>query len=196
MDLVNMWPADCLKVVSKREIPLNRWTHVFVTYDGSSKASGVKIYMDGKLQPTTVEADRLKSTIHTDVPFRLGQRSPDNPVDGFGIQDVRIYDRVLTSEEVQSLAENTRAAYLLGKSAERRNAGENDEMYECWLKAFDKEYQETMDTCAKHERIATETWPGAREARVEGERPTPEAAFFLSRGDYNKPREKVPPATP
>ena len=34
--LVNKWPENALKVVARGEIPLNTWTHVFVTYDGSS----------------------------------------------------------------------------------------------------------------------------------------------------------------
>jgi mono/diheme cytochrome c family protein len=197
MNLVNKWPDDCLKVISKKEVPLNRWTHVFVTYDGSCKASGVKIYVDGKSQITTVEADRLKSSIHTTVPFRLGQRSPDGaPVDGFGIQDVRIYDRVLAPEEVQSLAENLRAAYLLGKSAERRKAGENDEVYECWLKNFDEEYQDAMDVNVKHEKIATEIQARGTEALVMAERTNSAVAYVLFRGDYDKRRDKVTPATP
>ena len=41
--LVNQWPDNALKVATRGEIPMNAWTHVFVTYDGSSQAAGVKI---------------------------------------------------------------------------------------------------------------------------------------------------------
>jgi hypothetical protein len=127
----------------------------------------------------------------------LGQRSPDGaPLDGFGIQDVRIYDRVLAPEEVQSLAENSRAAYLLGKSAERRKAGENDEVYESWLKNFDKEYQDAMDANAKHEKIASEIQARGTEALVMAERTNSAVAYVLFRGDYDQRRDKVTPATP
>src|ERR1700743_1067997 len=69
--IVNKWPEDGLKVVANKDIPFRRWTHVFVTYDGSSKAAGVKIYVNGELQASTPQADKLKGTIRTTVPFRV-----------------------------------------------------------------------------------------------------------------------------
>ena len=47
--IVSKWPDDALKVVANKPITFKRWTHVFITYDGSAKASGVKIYVDGEL---------------------------------------------------------------------------------------------------------------------------------------------------
>ena len=44
--LVHEWPDDALKVVARGEVPPGVWTHVFVTYDGSGQASGVKIYIE------------------------------------------------------------------------------------------------------------------------------------------------------
>src|SRR5207302_3104147 len=45
--LHHMWPRNSLKVVTKDAVPLNEWTHVTVTYDGSSRAAGVKVYLNG-----------------------------------------------------------------------------------------------------------------------------------------------------
>ncbi|MBC8114682.1 MAG: DUF1549 domain-containing protein, partial [Candidatus Saccharimonas sp.] len=45
--LVYRWPDEALHVVSKTEVPIGKWTHVFATYDGSSKAEGFKLYIDG-----------------------------------------------------------------------------------------------------------------------------------------------------
>ena len=50
---------------------LKEWTHICVTYDGSKKAGGVKIYYDGKQQPVNVAADKLQSTIKAQVPFKI-----------------------------------------------------------------------------------------------------------------------------
>lgn len=41
----------------------SKWHVVAYTYDGSSKASGVKIYLDGKLEQMTVESDTLSGSI-------------------------------------------------------------------------------------------------------------------------------------
>ena len=40
--LVHAWPADALKVATKASLPREAWTHVFVTHDGSGRASGAE----------------------------------------------------------------------------------------------------------------------------------------------------------
>src|SRR5205823_11092045 len=80
--IVSKWPGDAIKVVSNNPIKTNQWTHVFVTYDGSSQSSGVKVYIDGVEQPVTVEANTLKNSIRTKVSMKLAQRHTTARLDG------------------------------------------------------------------------------------------------------------------
>ena len=60
--LVHAWPADALKVATREPLPRDAWTHVFVTHDGSGKASGLKVFLNGKpadLEVTERHAERL-----------------------------------------------------------------------------------------------------------------------------------------
>ncbi|MGH7137843.1 MAG: DUF1549 domain-containing protein, partial [Pirellulales bacterium] len=98
--IVNKWPDDALKAVSNNPIKANEWTHVFVTYDGSAQAGGVKVYINGQPQPVNVEANALKSTIRTEVPFKLAQRHSTSRLDEMLIEDVRLYGRALPSADV------------------------------------------------------------------------------------------------
>ena len=50
-EIVNKWDENALKVTSKLPLQPNQWYHVLLTYDGSSKAAGVKLYLNGALQP-------------------------------------------------------------------------------------------------------------------------------------------------
>src|SRR5690606_12287125 len=93
--IVSKWPEDALKVVSRGAVEPNKWTHVFLTYDGSSKAAGVKIYIDGPLQDTERANDQLQSTLRTKAPFKIGQRNNGDSVVNAGVQDLRIYSRAL-----------------------------------------------------------------------------------------------------
>ena len=52
--IIHKWPDDALKVVATNELHADKWTHVFVTYDGSGKAAGVKVYVNGQPQATSV----------------------------------------------------------------------------------------------------------------------------------------------
>ena len=107
--IIHKWPDDALKVVSDGTLKPNDWNHVLVTYDGSGKASGIKIYLDGKLRTNKVDADALKSSIRTKVPFKLGQRSNSSKVEEAIFQDLRVYGRALSAEEVDRLVNATRA---------------------------------------------------------------------------------------
>ena len=101
--IIHRWPEDALKVSTKSKLQERQWHHVFVTYDGSSKASGITIYVDGQQQELKVDVDSLKNTIKTSKPLFAGRRNPGSPFTGL-IDDIRIFARQLKAAEVQTLA--------------------------------------------------------------------------------------------
>ena len=68
--------TDALKVVGKTPVasrisgPMSR-----VTYDGSGKAAGVKIFVNGVQQDDECRGRQAQITIRTNVPLKIGQRS-------------------------------------------------------------------------------------------------------------------------
>ena len=58
-----------------RPLPLNRWSELVVSYDGSSRASGIAFYLDGAPLETEVVRDHL----YKDINYRreAGDRSSD-----------------------------------------------------------------------------------------------------------------------
>lgn len=83
-------------------IPLNEFVHLLTFYDGENLA----IYINGKLSVLTP----FRSQPHDkSTPFLIGALHSKSQVAGFFngvIDDVRIYDRVLTEEEISWLANN------------------------------------------------------------------------------------------
>ena len=104
--LIHHWPDDAIKVVSKTALQPGRWQHVMVTYDGSRRAAGARIYIDGKPQPVDVLSDKLKGTMRTKVPLTIARRHKTSPVNGVALQDLRIYGRNLSAAEVEQLADS------------------------------------------------------------------------------------------
>jgi hypothetical protein len=45
--LAHFWPDNAIVELSTQEIPKSKWLQLTLTYDGSSKAEGLKIYSDG-----------------------------------------------------------------------------------------------------------------------------------------------------
>lgn len=195
--IVNTWPGDALKVVAAEQVPANQWTHVTVTYDGSGKASGVKVFYNGQPQKTNVEADKLQNTIRTTVPFKLGQRNTSGPLSGLTIQDLRIYKQSLSPAEIESLAKVSRFAGILTKVADQRTDGEKNELYQWWLGSFDKAYQDLTSKVSSLEKEQAAIKARGTVAHVMQEKAMEEpSAFVLFRGEYDKRRDPVKAGTP
>lgn len=194
--IIHKWQDDALKVVSQNQVKANEWAHVLVTYDGTMKAAGAKVYINGELQKTNVQADGLKNTTKTTVPFKLGQRHNTSPLPGVTINDVRVYDRALTDAEVAALAKTSRFAALLAKAADQRTPDENNELYQWWLTAKDQPYQSAVADVQKLEREMTEIKARGTIAHIMNEKTEPAMAFVLFRGEYDKRRDQVAPNTP
>jgi Protein of unknown function (DUF1553)/Protein of unknown function (DUF1549)/Concanavalin A-like lectin/glucanases superfamily/Planctomycete cytochrome C len=194
--LVHNWPDDALKVIAKKELPKDRWNHVCVTYDGSSKAQGVKIFVNGEAQEVTVDKDVLKSSIRTESPFRIGERDTGSRVEHAGLQELNIFGRELKPGEVRDLAALPRLKWLASKPADARNQAETNELFATWLGAMDTPYQESVGI---NDRLMKES-KGIRErgtvAHVMREREMPAEAYVLNRGEYDQRRDKVAPGTP
>ncbi|MFM7148756.1 MAG: DUF1549 domain-containing protein, partial [Gemmataceae bacterium] len=110
LGLHHMWPGNSLKVRTRNAVPINAWTHVAATYDGSSKASGVRLYLDGQSQDLEVIRDGLWKDITYEggePDLAIGYRFRDNGFKGGAVDDFRVYNRELSRLEVAQLAGNT-----------------------------------------------------------------------------------------
>jgi hypothetical protein len=194
--VVHQWPQDGLKVVAKEALAPGEWAHVFATYDGSGKASGVQIYINGRAQEKEVQADALKGSIRTAVGLTVGRRQADSPIAGLVIQDLRLYGRALSAAEVGRLASTTRATWLVSRPVDRRSSGETQELLAWWLPTFDAQYAGLAENLARLEQEHLAIRSRATIAHVMHERNQPPMAYVLFRGEYDKRRDKVTPATP
>jgi len=194
--LVHEWPDNTLKVVSKMALPKNRWSHVCVTYDGSSKAKGLRIYINGEGQEVNADKDKLTRSIRTEAPFKLGQRDTGSKVENLGLQDVRIYSRELKAAEIHAEAVIPRLKWLAGKTDDPRTKEDEEDCYSLWLSELDAPYQDASDALACLQEEQKGIVGRGTVAHVMKERDTPPEAYLLNRGEYDKRGEKVTPATP
>lgn len=196
MHLIHSWPDKALKVVSKTQVPANEWVHVTVTYDGSRKASGVQIYINGAAQERNVENDRLdESSTRTNTSWRLGQRAGGSPFTG-AVHDLRIFTKTLDASEVDSLAKLSRFQATLAMSPEDRSEQDIGELYRYWLGRFDDAWKERSEKLAAFEKEDAEIRARGTIAHVMNERAEPASAYVLFRGEYDQRREQVFPGTP
>jgi len=74
--LDHVYPDNAIVIESLNEIPKKEWVQVTMTYDGSSKAEGLSIYMNGKKQETTTSFDNLYKDIIFHGLRLYGKKSP------------------------------------------------------------------------------------------------------------------------
>ncbi len=191
--IVNRWPANALKVVTT-DNPLQpgEWQHVFVTYDGSSKPAGLRIFINGRPARTRGETDTLTDSIRTTVPLRVGQRSKDQFLSNGQVQDVRVYSRTLAPDEVRSLAEDSPAQLLLALPAERRTASHTNALFEFYLLNRDPGFTQARAELARLEAERNAIKARSPVTHVQRERmDSMPVARVLFRGLYDKPRDTV-----
>jgi hypothetical protein len=107
--LINSWMSNSLRETGTL-YPVNDfvWHHIAVTYDGSSSPDGLKIYVDSMEEATIVGPHSLSSTIRNSVSFKIGARSEGGEAIHHltgDVDDVRIYNRALSAEEIQQIYE-------------------------------------------------------------------------------------------
>ncbi|MBM4058945.1 MAG: DUF1549 domain-containing protein, partial [Planctomycetes bacterium] len=140
MHVIHAWPDDALKVVADAQLPANAWTLVTLTYDGSGKAEGVKIYYDGAPQATRAQNDSFqRHSIKTGVPLTIGSRTPGSPAHGVGLAGLELYGRNLSAAEVGGLSQAGLLADIAElPAAERPKAAGG--LYDWWLGTKDEAF--------------------------------------------------------
>jgi hypothetical protein len=97
--LIHHWNRNALAVVSENPLASDAWYLLTVTYDGSSQAAGLKLYLDGHPIAVRTEVDSLQDTIRNQVPAWLGQRSRSLRLEGT-VAEFAWFDRALNPAEV------------------------------------------------------------------------------------------------
>ena len=116
--LIHFWPGNAISIRATAELRLNTWTHVVVTNDGSSRAAGLKIYVNGQLTATEV----MKDTLTRDITggggdnISLGERSRDRGFKGGAVDEFRVFGRELTPLEALATFNPTAADTALGST--------------------------------------------------------------------------------
>ena len=195
--MIHHKPADAIHVRTKETLEPTQWTHVFVTYDGSGRASGVRIYLNGVGQPVDVIHDALTGSIRTNWHLHIGRRNSSTYFPGV-IDDVRIYGRSLTAAEVSTLAQTNPAAAILATARQDRTEKQQQSLRQYYLRNHDTEYgrlNTRLESLREREKeIRKES--AKLTVMVMQEMDTPRSTFLLKRGAYDQHGQMVQPGTP
>ncbi|MEW4453487.1 DUF1553 domain-containing protein [Bremerella sp. JC817] len=181
--LIHFWPGNAISIQAKQEFPLNTWQQVVVTYDGSSKASGLKIYVEGVPVEVDVVRDQLTKQItgggHDHI--AIGERFRDRGFKQGEVDEFALYDKCLTPAEVSVLQDD-------------RPSPEAVSEYVAWK--LDEVSLGLQQQLADARQARNKAYDQAKEIMVMRELDEPRPTFLLARGSYDAPADPVSPMTP
>lgn len=201
--LTHVAPANGIDLKTKQKITPRQWQHLLLSYDGSSKAKGVKLYIDGKEAALEVITDNLQQSmmyakdeanwgIHN---FKIGQdhESITNAV----FDEFRAYKRELSALEARQLAgEADLIASLLKTPAGALTLAQKEQLFEYYLLSYDQAYEQVQEKLFAEYGKENELLTNQEEVMIYAERKGLRPTFLLERGEYDAPTEEVFAATP
>jgi len=194
--LIHHWNDDALKVRTKgNQVKRDTWQHIAITYDGSAKPAGLKIYVGGKFNGFDTEADTLKSSTRTAAPFQLARRKTANLISNIALQQIQFYDHVLAVDTIARQAATPEVRKLLAAAPDKRDGKAIDRLFE----VMDDNDQPLMQAAKKLQDLEGEMKSVRERAtvtHVQQEKMNSKAmAYILFRGEYDKRKDEVEPGT-
>lgn len=201
--LGHFFPGNAIRVQATEDIDFKDWKHVGFTYDGSSRAAGMKLYVSGRELPVKIIRDQLYKDIdylkewgdldNTKVAdadagdlitLRVGGRTLDSGLRNASLDELRAYDTELSAVEMAKLA---------GISLKPEDAV----WFDWYAREIDGPCRAALGKLLQARQTENDFSTHLTELMVMKEckgprRDTP----FLKRGDFRQPDDIVQPGTP
>jgi len=197
--LIHFWPGNAARVQAKEAVPTGQWSHLIMTYDGSSKASGLKILLNGKPMELEIVKDHLTKEVdnwHTPngglvrQHLVLGERYRDRGFVKGQIDEFQMFDREISDLEARLLYKMESESQILDTS------NKTEELYSHFLATS---YLPAMSLRSALQ-AARSDWNNVMDSlediSVMRELEEPKPAYVLTRGAYDAHGEAVTANTP
>jgi hypothetical protein len=196
-DMVHNPPHNMLSVRTVEKMPQGKWVHIAMTYDGSSRAAGVKLYIDGVEAKTEIYRDHLTRTSfprggHSLLGSFYGlafgtRRGQEEFMDG-AVDEIRVFTKSLNPLEVRYLHDPAAVASL---KAETLQAALTD-----LLASQDERMAEAKATLKKARETEGRVESTIPQLMVAHDAPVDRPNYILDRGIYDKYLKETPAGIP
>ncbi|RIV71541.1 DUF1553 domain-containing protein [Flagellimonas aequoris] len=197
------YPNNAIRVRSCDPLLPEQWAHVGVTYDGSSEAKGIRIFINGKLQEFEVLRDNLYKSI---VPYLNNSNGTYGIVFGYqfnaqgfpngALDEFKIFDVELSQFEMNLLAKNNDYKEQL-MALPKENLKQNEQLKEFYLLRKSKEMETEREQLALARKAENDTLSGIPEIMVMKDiQDSVRTTYVLERGNYDSHGEQVGPGLP
>jgi hypothetical protein len=194
--MTHSWPDSAIEIQTKDRLDTGEWYHIVLNSDGTGRAGGLKLFVDGKPAEVAVLHDSLSGAIATTAPLRLGDAAIATPFKG-GLDDLRLYDHTMSAAEIAQAFTDEPARAALFIASGKRTKEQNQRLRDWYLRfaapgEMRAAYNEACRLNARKEEL---DWT-VLSTMVMEDMEQPRDTYVLARGDYQNRTEKVTPGVP
>jgi hypothetical protein len=195
-NLIHEEKKSAIVVRSKTRISRKEWVHLAFTYDGSGKAAGVRLFINGRPQEVDVVADNLAGSIRTTAPLQLARRTGGSASPETCFQDVRVYARALGVDEMARLPHEDLAAEVIRRPVAEWSEDDRKIAADFFLQQVDRTAMDLRAEIARRETEFQRATAGGFVMSIAKERESRPVGFALHRGSYDAIRTRVEAGVP
>jgi hypothetical protein len=196
--LIHFWPGNSIRVRTRTPIPLEQWIHVTMTYDGSSRAGGLKIWIDGKKADTEIVRDNLYKNVSGGGgdTITIGERFRDNGFSAGLVDEFKVFNRQLMALEISQVHDGESLAAALEVPKEEIKGDRLEKLRQFYLATFNEPYRAQIEVLRGVRQQLCGLQDGLTEIMTMEELEPRRQTHLLQRGAYDAPTTAVEPMTP
>ncbi|WP_316792138.1 DUF1553 domain-containing protein [Pedobacter frigoris] len=199
LNMAHAYPANAITKLSTADVPRNKWIQLTMTYDGSSSASGLKLYLDGSELKMETIVDKLDKDIlfggGSQPGLQIGAWWRGRGLKEGVVDDIAVYNRNLSPIEVAILAKKMNWNQIVSKY-DRLTDLELNSLRQYYFAVVDPQIKKEGEELKLLRTTLADSTENIQELMVMREMSTPKKTFLLKRGNYDMPGEQVFPNTP
>ena len=191
------WPAYSINIVSDDVVPPGEWSLIAIATDGSNKAAGFHIFVNGVESFVRVIHDDAQSASGINGAAQLGASGEKGANQFAGaLADVTIVSGTARLKELPAQWQRQALAFAAETPASTRTAGAKSELLRAWLETNNAEFARAATDEREARAALLKLESAVPDTMVMRELPNRRATHLLFRGEYDKPRDEVQPDVP
>lgn len=200
INMAHTAPSNAITKISKQPVIRNQWIQLTITYDGSSKANGFRLYQNGEEMAMETTTDQLTKDIlfgfDVQPGLQIGAWWRGLGFKNGKVDDISVYNRVLSPYELKILARKANWSSLANKNSNQLSVQEVAALKQYYLSAVSPALQNSRKILTQLRTTLADSTEKIDELMVMQETPKSKKAHILLRGNYDAFGEEVFPNTP
>jgi len=200
MILAHTAPYNVISNHTLEDIPRDEWVHLLMTYDGSSKAKGIKTYANGELMASEMSRDNLYKDIlfagNSQPGIQVGAVWRGKGLKGAAVDELKLFDKELSLLEIYQWIQPELLAKVVKKSAKDLSAEERESLEVFYWNNLSPKYQSQLKKLEAARTEHSAAVEPVQEVMVMDDMDPRRTTYILERGEYAAHGEEVDANTP